>query len=68
MTKKDNIRNEYIRVTIKVERLGIKMREGTLRWYGNVIRRDQEYVGRSVMEMEYRRRGKREDIIRCGYP
>ena len=27
MTKKDKIRNEYIRSTVKVERLGMKMRE-----------------------------------------
>ena len=30
----------------------MKMREGRLRWYGHVIRRDQEYVGRKMMEME----------------
>ena len=30
----------------------MKMREGRLRWYGHVMRRDQEYVERKVMEME----------------
>ena len=39
MTRKDKIRNEYIKGTIKVERLGMKMREGRLRWYGHVMRR-----------------------------
>ena len=60
-TRKDKIRNEHIRSTIKVEQLGIKMREGRLRWYGNVMRRDQEYVGRKMMEMELpgkRKRGR----------
>ena len=52
VTRKDKIRNEYIGGTVKVERLGMKMREGRLRWYGNVIRRDHEYVGKRVMEME----------------
>ena len=52
VTRKDKIRNEYIRGTVKVEQLGMKMREGRLRWYGHVMRRDQEYVGRKVMEME----------------
>ena len=52
MTRKDKIRNEYIRSTVKVERLGMKMREARLRWYGHVTRRDQEYVGRKMMEME----------------
>ena len=39
----------------------MKMREGTLRWYGHVMRRDQEYIGRRVMEMELpgkRKRGR----------
>ena len=61
VTRKDKIRNEHIRSTVKVERLGIKMREGRLRWYGYVMRRDQEYVGRKIMEMklpEKRRRGR----------
>ena len=61
VTKKDKIRNKYIRGTIKVERLGMKMREGGLRWYGHVMRKDQEYVGRRVMEMELpgkRKRGR----------
>ena len=51
-TRKDKIRNEYIRSTVKVERLGMKMREGRLMWYGHVMRRDEEYVGRKMMEME----------------
>ena len=52
VTRKDKIRNEHIRSTVKVERLGMKMREGRLRWYGHVVRRDQEYVVRKMMEME----------------
>ena len=52
VTRKDNIRNEHIRSTVKVERLGMKMGEGRLRWYGHVMRRDQKYVERKMMEME----------------
>ena len=52
VTRNDKIRNEYIRGTVKVEWLGMKMRESRLRWYGDVMRRDQKYVGRKVMEME----------------
>ena len=61
VTIKDKIRNEHIRSTVKVERLGMKMKEGRLRWYGHVMRRDQEYIGRKMMEMELpgkRRRGR----------
>ena len=50
VTRKDKIRNEYIRSTVKVERLGMRLREGRLRWYGHVPRRDQDYVERRVME------------------
>ena len=35
------------------------MREGRLRWYGHVMRRDQEYVGRKMMEMDLPRKRKR---------
>ena len=52
VSRKDKIRNEYIRGTVKVKRLEMKMREGRLRWYGYVMRRDQEYVGRRMIEME----------------
>ena len=61
VTRKDKIRNEYIKSTVKVERLGLKMREGRLRWYGHVMRKDQEYVGRKGIQMELpgkRRRGR----------
>ena len=61
MTRKNKIRSEYIRNTVKVEWLGMKMREGRLRGYGHVMRRDQEYVGRKMMEMELlgkRKRGR----------
>ena len=68
VTKKDKIRNEYIRGTVKVERLGMKMRESRLRWYGHVIRRDQEYVkkddGNGVTGKKEKRETK-EKIFRC---
>ena len=61
VTRKDKIRNKYIRGTVKIELLGMKIREGRLRWYQHVMRRNQEYVGRKMMEMELlekRRRGR----------
>ena len=51
VTRKNKIRNEYIRGTFKVELLKMKMREGRLRWCGHVMRRDQKYVGRRVMKI-----------------
>ena len=59
VTRKDKVRNKYIRGTVKVQRLGMKMREGRLRWYGHVMKRDQEYVGRKMIKMELPRKRKR---------
>ena len=59
VTRKDKIRDEYIRGTVKVKRLGMKMKEGRLWWYGHVMRRDQEYVGRKIMKLELPRKRKK---------
>ena len=67
VTRKNKIRNEYIRSTVKVKHLGIKMREGRLRWYGHVMRRDHEYVGRKMMTLVLpgkRKRGSKEKIFK----
>ncbi|KAK3507817.1 hypothetical protein QTP70_000891 [Hemibagrus guttatus] len=44
VTRLDRIRNEYIRGTAHVGRLGDKVREARLRWFGHVQRRDSEYI------------------------
>ena len=59
VTRKDKIINKYIRSTVKVEQLGMKMREGRLRWYGHVMRREKEYIGRKMIEMELLEKRKR---------
>ena len=60
VTKKDKIRNDYIRSAVKAERLGLKVRESRLRCYGHVMRRDQKYVWRRVIEMELPGKRKKE--------
>ncbi|KAK3553753.1 hypothetical protein QTP70_009192 [Hemibagrus guttatus] len=40
VTRLDRIRNEYIRGTVHVGRLGDKVREARLRWFGHVQRRE----------------------------
>ena len=52
VTKMDKIRNERIRGTAKVEKISKNIQERRLQWYGHVKRREEEYVGRGVMEME----------------
>ncbi|MCJ8735547.1 hypothetical protein PDJAM_G00248360 [Pangasius djambal] len=48
----DRIRNKYIRGTAHIGRLGDKVREARLRWFGHVQRRESEYIGRRMLDME----------------
>ncbi|KAK3521199.1 hypothetical protein QTP70_000483 [Hemibagrus guttatus] len=52
VTRFDRIRNEYIRGTAHVGRLGDKVREARLRWFGHVQRRESEYIGRRMLDMK----------------
>ncbi|MCJ8736340.1 hypothetical protein PDJAM_G00258720 [Pangasius djambal] len=72
VTRLDRIRNEYIRGTAHVGRLGDKVREARLRWFGHVQRREklwycmrksgvaEKYV-RVVQDMYERSR----TVVRC---
>ena len=46
-TKLDRIRNERIIGTTKVGEISKKVQESRLKWYGHVLRREDEYVGKS---------------------
>ena len=59
VTKLDKIRSEYIRGTAHVRRLRDKLREGRLRWYGHMMRREEEYIGKRMLRMELPGRRKR---------
>ena len=52
VTKLDRIRNEIIRGKTKVGEISKKVQESRLKWYGHVLRRDDEYVGNRLMTME----------------
>ena len=61
VTKLDRIRNERIRGTTKLGEISKKVQESRLKWYGYLLRREDEYVGKRVMGMEVlgkRRRGR----------
>ena len=61
VTKLDRIKNERIRGTTKVGEKSKKVQESRLKWYGHVLRREEDYVGKRVMGMEVpwkRRRGR----------
>ena len=61
VTRLDKIRNEKIRGSTKVGQISKKVQERRMRWYGHVMRRDEEYVEKRVMGIEVRgsrRRGR----------
>ena len=59
LTIKDKIRNEYVRGTAKIAKLGDKLRNARLRWYGDVKRREKDYMRKRMMEMAVPGRRKR---------
>ncbi len=59
VTKLDMIRNERIRGTTKVGEIAKKVQERRLKWYGHVMRREEQYVGTRAMEMKVQGRRRR---------
>ena len=59
VTRKEKIRNEYVRGTAKIAKLGDKLQNARLRWYGHVKRREEGWVEKRMMEMAVPGRRKR---------
>ena len=51
VTRKNKIKNEYVRGTAKVSKLDDKLWNARLRWYRHVKRREEGYVGKRMMEI-----------------
>ena len=78
VTRKDKIRNEYVRGTAKIAKLGDKLRNARLLWYGHVKRIENTTWEKRMMKMAVpgrRKRGRprrrwmdlvREDMERVG--
>ena len=60
VTRKDKIRNAYIRGTAQVGKFGDKTREARLIWYGHLRRKDDGYIGKRMLRMELPGKRKRE--------
>ena len=61
VTRRDRIRNDEIRERMGVVNIGVKCRKATLRWYGHVKRREENYIGRKMLSLDppsRRRRGR----------
>ena len=52
VTRRDRIRNERITGTAKVTQVGKKMQERRLQWYRHCKRRDEQWIGRRMMELQ----------------
>ena len=52
LTRKDKVRNEHVRGTLKVAPISTKVKENRLRWYGHIKRREAEHPIRKMMDME----------------
>ena len=59
VTRMDNIRNEYIRGTAQAGKFGEKTREARLRLYGHLRRKDDGYIVRKMLRMEWAGKRKR---------
>ena len=59
VTRKDKIRNEYVRGTAKIAKRGDKLRNASLRWYEPMKGREEGYVGKRMMEIAVPGRRKR---------
>ena len=61
VTKRDRIKNDYIRGTVKVKEISKKLQERRLQWFGHVMRREEDSVCKRTMNLEVpgtRKRGR----------
>ena len=52
ITRRDRVRNDYTRGSLKVGPLGRKIQESRLRWFGHIERREQKYISRKIERLE----------------
>ncbi|XP_063547626.1 uncharacterized protein LOC134755078 [Cydia strobilella] len=57
VTRLDKVRNEYIRGSYKVAPITDKIQESRLRWYGHIMRRDEDHVVRKALALPNNKRG-----------
>ena len=60
VTRKNKIKNEYVRGTTKIAKLGDKLWKVKLHWYGHMKRREESYVGKGRWRWQCQVEGKEE--------
>ncbi|XP_047995668.1 uncharacterized protein LOC125233640 [Leguminivora glycinivorella] len=58
VTRLDRVRNEYVRGSFRVAPIPEKLTENRLRWFGHVMRRDDEYVVKRALDLPEKKRGR----------
>ncbi|XP_048001453.1 uncharacterized protein LOC125238221 [Leguminivora glycinivorella] len=58
VTRLDKVRNDYIRGTFKTASITDKLKEGRLRWFGHVMRREDTHTVRKVLDTPNPSRGR----------
>ena len=52
VTRRDKVKNEYFRASLKVIEVPRKVQEARLHWYGQFKRRNKGHMAREAMAME----------------
>ncbi|XP_063372213.1 uncharacterized protein LOC134660405 [Cydia amplana] len=58
VTRRDRIRNEYVRGSFKIAPIEEKLKEKRLRWYGHVLRRPSDHMVRVALDLPMTKRGR----------
>ena len=49
VTRRDKVRNNFIRGTTKIAEVTKKVQERRMQWFGHIKRREEKYVGRKIL-------------------
>jgi hypothetical protein len=58
LTLMDKVQNKHIRGSMKVTPIEGKIKEARMRWYGHVMRRDDDQIVRKTLDIQENRRGR----------
>ncbi|XP_061715960.1 uncharacterized protein LOC133524124 [Cydia pomonella] len=58
VTRLDKVHNEHIRGSYKVAPITDKIKESRMRWYGHVMRRDEDHVVKKALSLPDSKRGR----------
>jgi hypothetical protein len=52
VTLMDKVQNKHIRGSMKVTPIEEKIKEARMRWYGHVMRRDDDHIVRKTLDIQ----------------